>query len=111
MECARSAGVFVRHDRAGCAATGGDFRRLGLPRSNSSTDRGGEHRRSMEHRAEYEPGNHRDAEPDCERATDRDRTGDCTVAGGVDRGERNDTRPGNTYGADADGDAERLWSR
>jgi len=38
---------------------------------------------AMEHRAEYESGNHIDAEPDCKRASDGDRTGDYAVADGV----------------------------
>src|SRR5258708_39625630 len=47
----------------------------------------------MEQHAEYKSSNNRDAEPDGERTTSRDRAGDCTGTGGVDRPERDNTPP------------------
>src|SRR6266404_6209360 len=91
--CPDGAGVFVRHDRAGCLAAGGDIWRVGLPRADASADCGGESCRSMEQHAQYKSSNNRDAEPDGERTTSRDRAGDCTGTGGVDRRERDDTPP------------------
>jgi len=74
-------------------AAGGDIWRVGLPRADASADCGGESCRSMEQHAEYKSSNNRDAEPDGERTTSRDRAGDCTGTGGVDRPERDDTPP------------------